>query len=489
MAGARGRNKSRSSTSSKVNKLKNMKNSSSTKASEEKISDAEVEDKSSDEELLITSSKPKLTSHQIPEVLLTPRTKRRVSQAARLYVDEEAEEDDGVEESEESDEEDRAFIDDRDEEDLSAEDKTLSDEENSDSLEIRKMTPPPKKKTPRVIYSPPSPVESSMVVGSHVHAEKSVIEPPSIRPTSIRAKKVTSTQLTENEDSEDDVIEISKPTSSKKAKGKGRVAVHHISHKIAVAGTVPPGVKTTPVVVPIADAENNVFLDTCDGMDVDDVLEKEDTNQSPLKKAKTSSGTAVVTKVVSRKKTSEHDAVHDTPVTRVARVMAASNIASSDEGDEGASNDENHPPSAGGQASHPVEDQVSNVNNPNHRALMGRDMIDTYQDLLAPPCIRKLLSIAASRSLCSLHFQYVKNSTLEHVTLVPEILTSTSEDENNIGINDIDNDDIITNNTTVITASALLDLFARYRASMQLYHNPRHNILLSPEHVYRRFVN
>ncbi|KAI0083662.1 hypothetical protein BDY19DRAFT_910434 [Irpex rosettiformis] len=287
-----------------------------------KIDDDETDVKSSDEEPLITSSKPKLTSRQIPEVLLTPRTKRRVSQAARLYVDEEAEEDDGVEESDESDdEEDRAFIDDRDEEDLSAEDKTLSDEENSDSLEIRKMTPPPKKKTSRVIYSPQSPVESSMVVGSHVHAEKSVIEPPSIRPTSIRAKKVTSKQLTENEDSEDDVIEISKPTSSKKAKGKGRVAVHHISHKIAVAGTVPPGVKTTPVVVPIADAENNVFLDTCDGMDVDDVLEKEDTNQSPLKKAKTSSGTAVVTKVVSRKKTSEHDAVHDTPVTRVARVM------------------------------------------------------------------------------------------------------------------------------------------------------------------------
>ncbi|KAI0083299.1 hypothetical protein BDY19DRAFT_998690 [Irpex rosettiformis] len=169
-------------------------------------------------------------------------------------------------------------------------------------------------------------------------------------------------QLTENEDSEDDMIEISKPTSSKKAKGKGRVAVHHISHKIAVAGTVPPGIKTAPVVAPIADVEKNVFLDTRDGMDVDDVLEKEDTDQSPLKKAKMSSGTAAVTKVVSRKKTSEHDAIHDTPVTHVARVMATSNIASSDEEDEGASNDENYPPSASNQASHTIEDQVSNVN-------------------------------------------------------------------------------------------------------------------------------
>ncbi|KAI0087466.1 hypothetical protein BDY19DRAFT_907620 [Irpex rosettiformis] len=180
MTGARGHNKSRSSTSSRVGKLKNIKNSSSMRASEEKISNAEVEDKSSDEEPLITSSKPKSMPRQIPEVLLTPRTKHRVSQAARLYVNEETEEDDEVEKSDESDEEDRAFIDDRNED----------GEENSDSLETRKMTSPPKKKMSRVIYSPQLPVESSMVVGSHVHIKKSVIESPSIRPTSIRAKKV-----------------------------------------------------------------------------------------------------------------------------------------------------------------------------------------------------------------------------------------------------------------------------------------------------------
>ncbi|KAI0083687.1 hypothetical protein BDY19DRAFT_998370 [Irpex rosettiformis] len=227
-----------------------------------------------------------------------------------------------------------------------------------------------------------------------MHDEESIVKSPSTHCTSTRASKVNLKQLTVVEDSEDDVVETSKPVPSKKTKGKGKVTVHHISRKIAVAGTVPPGVKTTPVTAPIADAENNVFLDTHDDMDVDDVLEeKEDTKQSPLKKAKTSSSTASITKVVSRKKTSEHNAIHDTPVTRVARVMAASNIVSSDEEDEDVSNDENHPPSAGDQASHTIEDQVSNVNNLDHRALMGRDMIDTYQDLLTPPCIREAHTI------------------------------------------------------------------------------------------------
>ncbi|KAI0083194.1 hypothetical protein BDY19DRAFT_998767 [Irpex rosettiformis] len=302
---------------------------------------------------------------EVPEVViepLTPRRRRQLRREARAFVDDEAQEDNEGEKSseggevDEEEEADKAFIDDSSQPD---------DEDIVPETDIVSMVPPPRtpKGKGRARVSP----ESDKMASDSDEEDIQIMAKPS---------KGKGAEETESDNKED--IEIITPS-----KRSGRVTVKYVNKKIGLAGKTGKEVMTVPISPDINDPSNPFLND--ERLNLPSSV-KPKNKRSPHKKAKLTEDDEAK---LSSGDVERPDPVQETPVSKISRKMRAHTLEIDDPLSDPllSTGKARGKSSAVTPSSSKIEDQVSNVNDPEHLKFMCKWLLDTYSGPSAPPVI------------------------------------------------------------------------------------------------------